>query len=277
VFEIFSHLADRFELPPVKLIPVSGNPREAATLTRKMLGMSENGPIPHLMRAFEKAGGILLSLPELPGREAFAVWASNRPVIAIGPSENGDRLRFSMAHEIGHLILHNAPAGKSKAEKEAHQFAAELLTPTVAITEDLRGLLSINKLGALKRKWGVSMAALLYRARELQLVSKRNHDRLIIGMAPFKTQEPHEFDIPLEQPRGLRQMAEVLYGPQCNEGKIADELALSESFLDDILGRYASSQDIAASSRRRRVVPIDAHFKNRPRPDAEPDRIRSFK
>lgn len=96
VLEIFLHLAERCELPPVKLKPVVGSPEEAASLTRKMLGLNESSPIPHLMRAFEKTGGVLLSLPELEGREAFAVWASNRPVISIGPSASGDRLRFSM-------------------------------------------------------------------------------------------------------------------------------------------------------------------------------------
>ena len=83
-----------------------------------------------------------------------------------------------MAHEIGHLILHNAPTAMAQAEKEAHRFAAELLAPRAAVSNDLRGPLTFERLGALKRKWGISMAAILYRAKELHLVSKRNHDRL---------------------------------------------------------------------------------------------------
>jgi len=266
VFEMFLHLAHRFELPAVKLRPTAGSPEDAALQTRDMLGLDHTSPVPHLMRAFEKAGGVLLSLPELQGREAFAVWGASRPIVGIGPSASGDRLRFSMAHEIGHLILHNAPTAMAQAEKEAHRFAAELLTPQEAIVDDLKGILTVQKLGQLKRKWGISMAAMLYRAKELHLVSKRNHDRLIVEMSQFRTQEPAEFGIPLEQPRGLRQMAEVLYGADLEAEKIAQDLALSETFVQDVLARYASEHDIAASNRRRKVVNIETGLKRRDKP-----------
>jgi Zn-dependent peptidase ImmA (M78 family)/DNA-binding XRE family transcriptional regulator len=276
VFEIFLHLAARFELPALRLIPAGGSPEDAASLTRKMLGLNEASPVPHLMRAFEKAGGILLSLPELQGREAFAVWGSNRPVISIGPSSSGDRLRLSMAHEIGHLILHSAPTAMAQAEKEAYRFGAELLAPKDAISGDLSGVLTIEKLGVLKRKWGISMAALLYRAKELHLVSKRNHDRLIVELSQFRMQEPSEFNIPLEQPRGLRQMAELLYGADLQAAKIAADLALPEAFVEDVLGRYASEQDIAASNRRRKVVNIQSGIKRREK-DRLSTRLSAFK
>jgi Zn-dependent peptidase ImmA (M78 family)/transcriptional regulator with XRE-family HTH domain len=267
VFEMFLHLAGRFELPPVKLKPISGPPEQAAALTRGMLGLDRLSPIPHLMRAFEKAGGVLLSLPELQGREAFAVWEASRPIIGIGPSSSGDRLRFSMAHEIGHLILHNAPTAMIQAEKEAHRFAAELLAPQEAITDDLCGILTFEKLGQLKRKWGISMAAILYRAKELHLVPRRSHDRLIIEMSRFKTQEPSEFNVPLEKPRGLRQMAEVLFGSNSLAENLADDLALSKEFVQDVLARYASEEEIAASNRRRKVVNIQSGRKRRMKSD----------
>lgn len=258
VLEIFLHLASRFELPPVKLKPIGGTPEHAATLTREMLGLDSTSPIPHLMRAFEKAGGILLALPELQGREAFAVWEVGRPIVGIGPSPSGDRLRFSMAHEIGHLILHNAPTAMAQAEKEAHKFAAELLAPRKPFTEDLTGVLTVEKLGKLKRKWGISMAAILYRARELHLISRRNHDRLVFELSGFRKQEPLEFSVPLERPRGLRQMAEVLFGSASQAEKIAAVLALSEDFVQNVLTLYASEEDIAASNRRRKVVNIQS-------------------
>jgi len=257
IFELFTCMSARFELPSVKLRPVSGTPEEAARETRKMLGVNLGEPIPHLMRAFEKSGGVVLALPELQGREAFAVWAANKPVIAIGPNKSSDRLRFSMAHEIGHLSLHNSPASKALAEKEAHRFAAELLMPSETISRDFAGVLSIEKLGSLKRKWGVSMSALLLRARDIGNLSKRNFGRLIIEMAPFRIKEPTEFDVPLEQPRMLRQMAEILYAPTEEIEKLSSQLAFHEEFVADTLNRYASRQDIAASTRRSKVVPFE--------------------
>ncbi|SRR6266568_484711 len=267
VFEMFLHLARNFELPPVKLKPIDGTPELAASHTRQMLGLDKSSPIPHLMRAFEKAGGVLLSLPELLGREAFAVWEVSRPIVGIGPSSCGDRLRFSMAHEIGHLILHNAPTAMVQAEKEAHRFAAELLAPREAIAKDLIGLLTFEKLGELKRKWGISMAAILFRAKELHLVSRRNHDRLIIELARFRTQEPPEFNVPLEKPRGLRQMAEVLFGSSLQVENLAADLALSNDFVQDVLARYASEDEIAASNRRRKVINIQTGRRRREKTD----------
>jgi Zn-dependent peptidase ImmA (M78 family)/DNA-binding XRE family transcriptional regulator len=270
IFEIFLHLAERFELPSVKLKSISGSPEEAAAQTREMLGLDKTSPIPHLMRSFEKAGGVLLSLPELLGREAFAVWEAGRPIVGIGPSSSGDRLRFSMAHEIGHLILHNAPTAMAQAEKEAHRFAAELLAPREAISEDITGLLTFEKLGKLKQKWGIAMSAILFRARELRLISRRNHDQLIIEISSFRMKEPSEFSIPLEQPRGLRQMAEVLYGETLPAEKIAEDLAISKDFVLDVLERYASKEDIAASSRRRKVISIQSGRKGQERKDTLP-------
>jgi Zn-dependent peptidase ImmA (M78 family)/transcriptional regulator with XRE-family HTH domain len=248
VLEIFLHLASRFELPPVKLKPIGGTPEHAATLTREMLGLDSTSPIPHLMRAFEKAGGILLALPELQGREAFAVWEVGRPIVGIGPSPSGDRLRF----------MHNAPTAMAQAEREAHKFAAELLAPRKPFTEDLTGVLTVEKLGKLKRKWGISMAAILYRARELHIISRRNYDRLVLELSGFRKQEPLEFSVPLERPRGLRQMAEVLFGSASQTENIAEALALSGDFVQSVLTLYASEEDIAASNRRRKVVNIQS-------------------
>lgn len=257
IFEMFLHLAQRFELPVVRLRPIAASsPEEAAQQTRMLLGLDPVSPVPHLMRAFEKSGGILLALPELKGREAFAVWGAGRPIVGIAPTENGDRLRFSMAHEIGHLILHNAPTAMAQAEKEAHRFAAELLTPREAIINDLSGILTLQKLGALKGKWGVSMAALLYRAKELRVVSRRQYDRLVVELAAYRKEEPEIYKVPIERPRGLRQMAELLYGEDLKEINLAEELALPTPFVEDVIERYASEQDIAASSKRRKVVSI---------------------
>jgi Zn-dependent peptidase ImmA (M78 family)/DNA-binding XRE family transcriptional regulator len=268
VLEIFQHLAGHFDLPAVRLRPVEGTPEEAASQTRELLGLGPTRPIPHLMRAFEKLGGVILSLPELPGREAFAVWEGNRPVVGIGPSHSGDRLRFSMAHEIGHLILHGSPTTKATAEREAHRFAGELLAPQGAFTDDVGGLLTVEKLGRLKQKWGISMAAILYRAKELSLVSRRLHDRLIFELAPFRTKEPPEYDVPLEKPRALRQMAEMLYRDTMRFERIAAELALPIAFVRATLDRYAGEEDIAESSRKRKVVNIQTARKERRRRDS---------
>jgi Zn-dependent peptidase ImmA (M78 family)/DNA-binding XRE family transcriptional regulator len=244
-FEIFLRLSKQFNLPSPRLRPVQGTPQLAAGAARKMLGLTPDKPIPHLIRAFEKAGGVVIPFPALEGREAFAVWAGDRPVVAIGPTSNGDRLRFSVAHEIGHLLMHQSPTAKTKAERDANAFAAELHMPAEAIYSDLEQPLSVERLGELKLKWGVSMAALLFRAKELGLVSRRSHDRLIVEMAPYRMTEPDRYSVPFEKPRALRQMVESLYGEPSDFGKLASEFCMPASFIRDVLDRYSSSADIA--------------------------------
>ena len=263
VFEMFLKLSAHFHLPASRLRPVQGSPEHAAASARKMLGLSPDKPIPHLIRAFEKAGGVVLPFPELEGREAFAVWAADRPVVAIGPTPNGDRLRFSVAHEIGHLLMHQSPTAKAKAEADANAFSAELHMPAEVIRSDLEHPLSVERLGHLKLKWGVSMASLLFRAKELGLVSRRTHDRLIVELAPYRLSEPGVYSVPLEKPRALRQMVESLYGEQIDCEALAGEFCLPSVFIKEVLDRYASSTDIAPA-RFSKVVNIGSRLQTRP-------------
>jgi Zn-dependent peptidase ImmA (M78 family) len=168
-----------------------------------------------------------------------------------------------VAHEIGHLLMHQSPTAKAKAEVDANAFAAELHMPAEAICSDLEQPLSVARLGQLKLKWGVSMASLLFRARELGLVSRRAHDRLIVEMAPYKVREPSAYSIPLEKPRVLRQMVDSLYGEQTDSKALADQFCLPEAFVRDVLNRYASSAEVAPA-RSSKVVNIGSRLMPRP-------------
>src|SRR5206468_2940906 len=89
------------------------------------------------------------------------------PVIAINKLHLADRQRFSLAYELGHLVLHTKtfPASDRDISHEANLFAASLLMPEKEIKPDLskEKILTIEQLAELKRKWKVSMQALLYR------------------------------------------------------------------------------------------------------------------
>jgi Zn-dependent peptidase ImmA (M78 family) len=261
-FEMFVKISSDFNLPSSKLKPIQGSPQAAALAARKMLGLTSDRPIPHLIRAFEKAGGIVVPFPELEGREAFAVWAADRPVVAVGPTDSGDRLRFSIAHEIGHLLMHQSPTAKAHAESDANAFAAELLMPAVAIREDLEHPLTVDRLGQLKLKWGVAMAALLYRAKDLNLVSRRNHERLIFDLAPYRLKEPVAYSIPIEKPRALRQMVENLHGNAINFEQLSKDFCLPATFVRDVLRRYATSAEVS-STRESKVVNINTRLPGR--------------
>jgi len=97
-------------------------------------------------------------------------WVNTReaPVIVCGRDISGDRQRFSMLHELGHLVL-TAAAGVDR-EKACHRFASAFLFPREAALRELgkrRSRLSFYELRILKKKYGMSMQAWIYRAAEV--------------------------------------------------------------------------------------------------------------
>lgn len=127
--------------------------------------------------------------------------AGMRPIILLNRNRPADRIRFSLAHEYGHVILHPYPY--EAMEKEANEFAAELLLPQRGVLRDLKYPLSIPYLGKLKRKWHVAMSALIYRAKTLNAISDDKATSLYkqMGAYGYRTREPSEFDIPMEESR----------------------------------------------------------------------------
>jgi Zn-dependent peptidase ImmA (M78 family) len=131
-----------------------------------------------------------------------------RPVIVINSTMLGDRQRFSLAYELGHIVMHALTIRSMEADidHEAKVFAAEFLMPEKDIKKDFEGEITIGKLGELKRKWKVSMQALLYRANDMNMLTD-NQKRYIIGQfnsLKIRRREPKELDVPIEKPILLR-------------------------------------------------------------------------
>lgn len=116
-----------------------------------------------------------------------------------------DRVRFTMAHELGHLVMHAMPT--ENMEREADRFAAEFLMPEYDIRPQLIDV-TLNLLAILKRVWRVSMAALLKRARDLRAISEKKATALWKKMSAlgFRKREPAELDLSPERPRLLRNL-----------------------------------------------------------------------
>ena len=88
-----------------------------------------------------------------------------------------DRARFTLAHELAHLIMHRIPTPDS--EGEADRFASEFLMPARDIAADLNGF-SLQKAAVLKPYWRVSMAALIQHAEDLSKITEWQHKNLNI-------------------------------------------------------------------------------------------------
>ncbi|MFC8876077.1 ImmA/IrrE family metallo-endopeptidase [Streptomyces ardesiacus] len=126
-----------------------------------------------------EAHGIVVVLPPEVDAAAATVDAfssrSARPLVVLTRNRANDvyRHRFTAAHERGHLVLHGDAMGDSRQEREADAFAAEFLTPQASVLPLLPRRMDLGHLAGLRRTWGVSVHSLVYRCRELGLISRR--------------------------------------------------------------------------------------------------------
>ena len=125
-------MGKRLSLPALQL-PICEDPAQAARLTRGVLGIAPLIPMPHLVNHLERHGIVVFGLPFMMEKvDAFSAWAEmdgERPFVALSGDCPGDRTRFSVAHELGHLVIHKGLDGRNQdLEAEANQFAAEFPT-----------------------------------------------------------------------------------------------------------------------------------------------------
>ena len=193
IWELAYALEKRVQLPLVDLPGFTGgevdpgtdlpsDPLAAAGALRVAWGLG-TGPITHLVRRLE-AHGIVVHAPQrdedMRSVDAFSTSRLPRPVIVLTPNRTDDvyRHRFSAAHELGHLVLHGEAApGDIAQEREADNFAAEFLTPRESIMPELPARADLHKLSQLRGTWGVSVNSLLYRCREVGLLSDSSASR----------------------------------------------------------------------------------------------------
>src|SRR5690606_10379613 len=98
--------------------------------------------------------------------DATSIWFANSPpMIFYNSALATDRLRFTLAHELGHLVMHDVPS--ETQEEEADLFASEFLMPENDIRPQFRRKLSLKVFASMKPYWKVSMAALVYKSHQL--------------------------------------------------------------------------------------------------------------
>ena len=210
---------------------------DAAITLRREWGLAP-GAVPQLIRLIEGAGGLVL-VRDLGSRELDAVtqWMDgDPPLFVISALAPADRFRFSLAHELGHVIMHDEPGLTALQERQADEFASEFLLPADAIRAELkRDRLDLPRLLTLKHRWGVSMAALLRRAATLGIVTDWQYRNLMVEMSAlgYRTQEPS--DLVRENPRFIPALVADL---RDDRGYHLDQLADAAGLLPDEFTRF---------------------------------------
>jgi Zn-dependent peptidase ImmA (M78 family) len=194
-------------------------PQDAADKVRSVLGVPP-GPVGDLVGVLE-SGGVAVLRRDLgtTRMDALMSWPKGgRPVVVLGSHAPGDRQRFTVAHELGHAVMHAVP--REDQEGEADRFASQFLMPQQDIRTEL-GEVTVAKLARLKARWGVSMAALLRRARDLDTIGEAGYRRMNIefSQAGYRTNEP--VDVPAETPR----LVSTCVYARLQEGETVSDLA----------------------------------------------------
>ncbi|MEM7807541.1 MAG: XRE family transcriptional regulator [Planctomycetota bacterium] len=183
---------DQIPFPYIDLDDVGRRPEKAAQLTRQAMRIPD-GPIKSLTNWIESAGGIIFltdfGTPQIDGTNMRM--PGMPPLLFASGKVPGERHRFNLAHELGHVVMH-ANVSTGDAEQEANEFAAEFLMPRKLIRGDLRNLDFAAAL-KLKQAWGVSVAALVKRAEDLKQISTAKARRLFTTMNAqgYRLREPN--------------------------------------------------------------------------------------
>lgn len=244
IFEMANKMEEDFREIPSNLPRLDDDVLGSAIQTRSSFGLSPDLPIVNLINILEKNGVMIIPLPiNLENHDAFSAWVRNgkhRPVIVLSNDLTpGDRLRFSVAHETGHLVMHQAMRKDVKIiEDEADQFAAEFLMPKKVMLKEIIPPVTLASLIPLKQKWKVSIQALILRAHDLDIITQRQYKYLMqqIAVRGWRLKEPVE--IAKEKPRMISLMAELLYGIPINYKSLASNTNLSSQLVQEIIGTY---------------------------------------
>ncbi|MEV0088503.1 XRE family transcriptional regulator [Saccharopolyspora sp. NPDC050642] len=229
-------------------------PERAAQLVRKEWGF-DFGPAGHLVRLMENHGVLVVFSPsQTASVDAYSFSSRLRPVVVLNPIKRDYyRQRFDIAHELGHLVMHgDAEPGGRIVEDQAHRFAAEFLMPADQIRELIPATMGGNAwrtLARLKEQWGVSLQALLYRARWLGRLSNVSYRNAMstISTRGWRRNEPGLINA-IEQPSLLPRAVELLEQEGIDEAQLIEQCRVPPALFRTATGRTPDSELPATSS-----------------------------
>lgn len=195
--EVFSELRDRTGRSPELTLEPLASPTstdelyDLATDVRYSLRHEQAGPIRNMTAQVERAGVCVVPIVGLDGVDGLSSWVNGVPVIGLAPNVPGDRIRLTLGHELAHLLLHKRPG--ATIENEANTFASALLFPQGEFEAQVPDRPQLRDFVALKSAWGVSVAALVYRAHDLDYIDDKRYRALQIQMSKWRRNEPASF------------------------------------------------------------------------------------
>ncbi|MBZ0158488.1 MAG: ImmA/IrrE family metallo-endopeptidase [Alphaproteobacteria bacterium] len=209
--QIILYLEQALELPAINIPKIKVETREdverAAENCRKHWKLYLDAPINNMTRTLEHAGCIVTTFNGVSEKiDAFSYFRTRPIVVRNTAKSSTSRFRFDLAHELGHLVMHNdVEVGDPALEEQANHFASAFLLPRVAFIQEFpkSNRVSWSDFLQIKKRWGVSVQAIIRRAYDLGLINavqyrnanvyiSRNNKRRDEGPETEPKQEPME-------------------------------------------------------------------------------------
>lgn len=226
---VYNMLSEYLEFEKVNLpqIPTNATPQEAANILREYWGLG-NRPIENIVYLAESNGLIVTDFETATGDvDAFShkITSDDMETYLIGYSKNkrtAARIHFDVAHEIGHILLHNWREDLECIDKEefkeielqAHAFASAFLLPEDEFRKDISPYATnLAYYTELKKTWKVSIAAMIRRAKDLDIITADDYSRLMRNMQKqgIRKIEPLDDELVTAEPSLLRQAIKILF------------------------------------------------------------------
>jgi len=212
-----------------------GTPEKIAQTLRTHLQLPR-GPIQNLVTVLEDYG-VFIFLEEFVSMQLSGftlVGTDTTPIVFINKEAPGDAERLTLAHELGHIVMHTIIS--NNVENEAWSFAAEFLMPKADISFELRKARKVVDFADLKRKWKISMVALMRRSHELNYIGDTHYRYLMQAMSHHRIEEP------VKTPQELPSLFDELISRYKNEydysdDELAQALNVSSEMYQDLYGR----------------------------------------
>jgi Zn-dependent peptidase ImmA (M78 family) len=182
----------------------TNTPEIIANKVRQYLGVPK-GPITNLVQLLENNGIVVYFLQDAPEKfdGTTVITSSGTRILVVNGSMPNYRVKFTIAHELCHLICHipfpDYNPFKGDIENEANRFAAEFLMPAEQIRPELSRL-TYSALTDIKGYWKVSKSAIIYRAKALSCIDQNRYIYLMTELSRYNERKSERTDVFLDKP-----------------------------------------------------------------------------
>ncbi len=253
--ELIALLSEYIEFPEPNIPDLSNNAdsytnleiEEAAETCRKHWELGLDNPIANITNVLENAGVVITSFSGVSEKvDALSLYRKRPIIIRNDAKESPCRLRFDLAHECGHFVLHSGTeTGDTVTESEADRFASAFIFPrTVFVKEFPRNFIvnresSWHSIYKLKIRWGMSLKAIIYRAHFLKIITSQQYRAANVRLSKTGQTKVEKYDerIEMEKPELLRSSIELLNNELgITFSKLAENLNITPDTLSTITG-----------------------------------------